>query len=234
MKNTMKKLVTLVAMMSMLCMVLAGCGTKLAPADETISALYDLYVKQDAEPIVSLLGFESEEVAFDAFFAEDVDPEATVNEMVDMFSQMGVEMTEEETQAFTDSMIGMIDRAECTAEITSEEGDTTVVTLSIKGFDVNEISNTALETVTEMVNNMTEEEALALSTDEEAYNDYMKQVVQLFTDGFNAAVVSEEAVEVEVECQKLAVDNNGKEIVAWLPVDMDGFASDVEAAVFQQ
>ena len=43
----------------------------------------------------------------------------------------------------------------------------------------------------------------------------------------------EEATEITVECEKVKVDVSGKEQVCWMPVSLDGFGSDVEAAIMQ-
>jgi len=40
-------------------------------------------------------------------------------------------------------------------------------------------------------------------------------------------------VEISVTCEKLIVEVSGKGEIAWLPSDMDGFSSDIEAAMFQ-
>ena len=64
-----KKLLAVVMTVVMTCMMLTGCA-KLAPADQTVSALFDLYVKDDASAMQSLLGFSSEE-AVKAAFMED-------------------------------------------------------------------------------------------------------------------------------------------------------------------
>ena len=39
--------------------------------------------------------------------------------------------------------------------------------------------------------------------------------------------------ELTVNCEKLAVEAGGKQKVAWLPADMNQFASQVETALYQ-
>ena len=73
MKRTKRTLVAIVAMMAIVCMSLVGCGPKAAPADQSISALFELYAKNNAAPMQELLGFESEEAVNAAFFEEDAE-----------------------------------------------------------------------------------------------------------------------------------------------------------------
>ena len=55
--------------------------------------------------------------------------------------------------------------------------------------------------------------------------DYMKAVSQMSP--------MEEATEITVECEKVKVDVSGKEQVCWMPLSLDSFGNDVEAAIMQ-
>ena len=68
MRKTGMKLVAVVTAMVMMCMAFTGCGQKLAHADQTVSALLDLAIDGKTEPMMTLLGFESEEDVYNAFF----------------------------------------------------------------------------------------------------------------------------------------------------------------------
>ncbi len=227
-----KRLVAVVAVMSALCMMLTGCA-KLAPADQTISALFDLYVKEDAAPMMDLLGFESEEAVNKAFFEEDAEADM-VAELQAEFAAAGMEMSEEEVQELTDTMVGMMNKTSCTAEITAEDGDYTTVTLQVTGFSNEEMMTIIEEASNAMLESITEEDLLLIAEgDMDVLGSYMSAYVEDFMSGFAAMETVAEPVEVTVECEKLIVDNNGKEITAWLPSDMDEFTADIDAAVFQ-
>lgn len=66
-ENYEKRLVAVAVVMVMVCMMLTGCGKKAAPADQTIDALFELYIKDNATPMKDLLGFETEEAVVEAF-----------------------------------------------------------------------------------------------------------------------------------------------------------------------
>ena len=234
MKRTKRTLVAIVAMMAIVCMSLVGCGPKAAPADQSISALFELYAKNNAAPMQELLGFESEEAVNAAFFEEDAEVDL-VAEMTSIIEDAGVEMTEEEIQGFTDSLVEMVNRATATATITSEDGDYTTVTLAINGYTSEEMMTIIMDAATVMQESITEEDAIAIAEgDIEVYNKYMKQYINDFVSGIAAMQPSAEAVEVVVECEKQLVDVNGKEQAEWMPVDMDQFCADVDAAMFQE
>jgi len=234
MKRTKRTLTAIVAMMALVCMMLAGCGAKSAPADQSISALFELCAKNNTAPMQELLGFESEEAVYDAFFEEDVEVDF-VAEMQSMIESSGIKLTEEDVQAFTDSLLGMVDRASATAAITAEEGDVTTVTLQVSGYTAEDMMNVIMDAATTMQESITEEDAIAISEgDEELLNQYMKQYFQDIVAGFTAMQPVTEPVEVVVECKKQMVEVNGKEQAEWMPTDLDQFNTDVNAAMFQE
>lgn len=234
MKRTRRTLTAIVAMMALVCMMLTGCGAKSAPADQSINALFELYAKNNAAPMQELLGFESVEAVNAAFFEDDTDADI-VAEMKSIIEDADVEMTEEEIQSFTDSLMEMANKASATAEITSEDGDYTTVTLQVYGFSSEEMMTIIMDAATVMSESITEEDAIAIGEgDMEVYNKYMKQYIADFVAGMAAMEPVAEPVEVVVECEKQLVDVNGKEKAEWMPVDMAGFCADVDAAMLQE
>ena len=131
----LKKLLAVVATMAVVCMTLTGCGEKLPPADQTISSLFELAAKNNAAPMKDLLGFASEEEVRSAFFEEGADVEL-VDELKNELESAGVELSEEDVQDLTDSLEAMLNKITYTAEITSQDKDTTVVTLKVNGFSI--------------------------------------------------------------------------------------------------
>ena len=72
MKKMKTKLALLMAAVLMMCsVVLTGCQSKLAPADQVVGAMYDLVVKENAIPMKDLLGFASEDDVRSSLLAED-------------------------------------------------------------------------------------------------------------------------------------------------------------------
>ena len=184
--RTKRTLTAIVAMMALVCMMLTGCGAKSAPADQSISALFELYAKNDAEPMKNLLGFESVEAVNAAFFEEGADVDVLA-EMTAIIEDADVDMTEEEIQSFTDSLMGMVNKISATAEITSEDGDYTTVTLQVKGYSSEEMMTIITDAATVMSESITEEDALAIAEgDMEVYNKYMKQYITDFVNGMAA------------------------------------------------
>lgn len=232
MKSVKKKFLAVVAAMAVMCMTLTGCGEKLAPADQTVSALFELSAKDNAEPMIELLGFASKEDANNAFFVEGTNVEM-VDEIKSQLTAVGVELDESEIQEFSDAMLAMADKLTYTAEITSEEKDTVVVTMNVTGFSYDAIAQVITEAMTTMTESLTEEDQIAISEGNiEILTSYMSQYLKDVTAGVSALEPTE-TVTFTVPCEKLRVDVSGKEKVAWLPSDMEQFSEDMEGSMYQ-
>lgn len=229
----LRRILAIVATMAMLCMTLTGCGEKLTPADQTIGALFELAAKNNAAPMKDLLGFASEEDVRSAFFEEGADVEL-VDELKSELEDAGVTLSDEDVQELTDSIVTMLNKITYTAEITSEEKDTTVVTLKVNGFSYEEMTQIIMDAANTMMESITEEDQMAIANgDMDVFNSYMQQYLKDFVSGLAAMDPSSDPVEFTVTCEKLSVEVSGKNKVAWLPSDMDGFSTDVENAMFQ-
>lgn len=233
MRGMKKKLLAVIAAMTMLCMTLTGCGEQLAPADQTVGALFELAAKSNAAPMQDLLGFASEDDVRSAFFEEGADTEL-VDDLRAELTAAGIEMSDEDVQEFTDSMMAMLAKITYTAEIASEDKETTVVTLKVNGYSADAMTDIMMNAADNMVASLTEEDQLAIANgDTEVFNAYMQQYLKDFMDGLLALEPNADPVEISVTCEKLIVEVSGKEKIAWLPSDMDGFSNDIEAAMFQ-
>ena len=241
MKKTGMKLVAVVTAMVMMCMALTGCGQKLAPADQTVSALLDLIIADKTEPMMTLLGYESEEDVYNAFFEDGVaavqDTEI-VDELKSGFDSMGLEMTEEELQEFSDAMASLVEKVTYSAEIKSEDSDSVVVTVKINGISEDELEQIIMDAATVMsdslTENLTEDDALAIMNgDMSVVTPYMQQYVKDIIAGVTAMEPVAEPYEFDVTCEKLAVEVGDKEKIAWFPADMNDFEAEVEAALYQ-
>lgn len=233
MKRITKKLLVVVAAMAVLCMTLTGCGSKMAPADQTVGALFELAAKDNTTPMKNLLGFESDDAVYSAFFEEGYDVSWT-DQMKDMLVSMGVEMSDADIQELTDALTAMMNKITYTAEITSDEKDKKVVTLKVNGYNATEVQDAMMNAANKMSENLTEEDQLAIMEgDTELLTSYMQQYFKDFLAGLNGLVISSDSSEITVNCEKLAVEVNGKPVVAWLPSDMDKFSNDVQNAIIK-
>ena len=95
MKKMKKMLVAVVVTMAMMCMMLTGCGQKVPAADETMSALFELYAKENTAPMKDLLGFASDEDVINAYFEEGAIVDYA-EEMAAEFTNLGLEVAEED------------------------------------------------------------------------------------------------------------------------------------------
>lgn len=233
MKGLKKKMMAVIAAMTLLCMTLAGCGEQLVPADQTVGALFELAAKSNAAPMKDLLGFASEDDVRSAFFEEGADTEL-VEDLEAELTSAGVEMSAEEIQELTDSMMAMLAKISYTTEIVSEDKETTVVKLTVTGYSADAMTEIMMDAADAMVASLTEEDQLAIANgDTEVFSAYMQQYLTDFMNGLAALEPTADPVEISVTCEKLIVEVSGKEKIAWLPSDMDAFSSDIEAAMFQ-
>lgn len=232
MKKAAKKLSAVAAVIALLCAALTGCGSKMAPADESVGALFELAVKDNTAPMKQLLGFDSDEAVRSAFFEEDSYMELAEG-MKEALTNAGVEMTDEDIQELSDSMTSMLNKITYTAEITSSDSSTTVVTLKINGYQVSDIETVLTDAALSMQASLTDEDSMAIMNgDTELFTAYMKSFLNDFLNRLNELEVGSDPVEITVNCEKLAVEVNGKAVAAWLPSDMTEFSDDIESAIF--
>ena len=233
MKKKKKKVLTVIATIAIMCITLTGCGAKMAPADETISALFELTAKSNAAPMNDLLGFTSEEDVYNTFFEEGSDTKM-IEELRSQFAEAGIELSDEEIQEYTDSMMATFGKINYSSEITSESSDQIVVTLEVYGYFASDLYQVSADAQSKMLERISEDDQIAvMSGDTEILSKYMQQYFEEYLAGLSTLKLSTEPVKITVNCEKLAVDVNGKETVAWLPSDMNKFSKDIEAAIFQ-
>lgn len=233
MKKKKKKVLTVIATIAIMCITLTGCGAKMAPADETISALFELTAKSNAAPMKDLLGFTSEEDVYNTFFEEGSDTKM-IDELRSQFAEAGIELSDEEIQEYTDSMMATFGKINYSSEITSESSDQIVVTLEVYGYFASDLYQVSADAQSKMLERISEDDQIAvMAGDTEILSKYMQQYFEEYLAGLSTLKLSTEPVKITVNCEKLAVDVNGKETVAWLPSDMNKFSKDIEAAIFQ-
>ena len=226
-----KKLFSLAAVLILSCMLLAGCQSKMVPADQVTGALFELVAMDDASAIQELLGFESEEDVRSSLMEDSSD---LVSGLEEMFTGAGITFTQDELDEMKGSLLTMLRKMPYTAEITSEDSDQTVVTLTINGFSMAEMSEIAVNVQQDVVASLSEEEQMLIASgDEQAVSDFMRQYMKDYMTAVGEMEPMEETTEVTVTCEKFRVDVSGEEKVVWMPADVDQFSADVEAAVLQ-
>lgn len=215
---------------------LGGCASKnMVPADQTVSALMEFVLKEDAAPMQELFGFATEEDVWNSIVEGGAE-----NQLVDSFQKeftsQGIELTEEGTQKIYDSVLTMLDKIQYTAEITEKGRDTTTVTVKMNGFSQDEVAQLATDFQTQLVTNMenmTQEELLALSSDQEALNDLMLTFIIDYMTALSELEPGSEQTEITVVCEKMLMDVSGKNVKVWFPSDVNQFSADIEAAMIQ-
>ena len=95
MRRLRKKILTAIAALSVACMALAGCGSaELAPANQTVGAIFELTAKSNMTPMKDLLGFASEDDVRSTFLAEGSDSDDLVSQFQAQFTAEGVTMSD--------------------------------------------------------------------------------------------------------------------------------------------
>lgn len=234
MRNMRRSFAVLAAAAMMVCSIaLTGCQPKLAPADQTVGALYELAVKENAVPMKDLLGFASEDDVR-ATLMEDSAGDDLISTFKSEFEAAGIEFSDEEVQEMTDKLQSLVDKLEYTVEITDETKDETTVLLKVKSYSMDDIEQILVDIVTDMQTNMDEETAAAImGGDEEALQKLMQDAVKQYMTQLGEMQPSEEMTELTIKCQRVKVSVSGKDKVAWMPQDLSQFSDEVNNAAFK-
>ncbi|MDE7446597.1 MAG: zinc-ribbon domain-containing protein [Lachnospiraceae bacterium] len=203
------------------------------PADKTVAALFEVYVKNNAGPMQELLGFTSEEDVYQAFYEKGIDMKLASQLSVELVDA-GITFSDDEMEELLDSYIKFLSKAECTAEIKNENDDGIFVALEVYGFSFDEMTQAMLDASERMVNSITYEDQLAFAAGEtEVLSAYMQQYMKDLFDKLSELEINTEPVEVIVYCEKVSINVSGTERIVYLPSDLDSFSYDIGDAVFQ-
>lgn len=234
MRRWKKKILTVIAALSVACMAFTGCGgEELVSADKTVGAIFELTAKSNLTPMKDLLGFASEDDVRSTFLAEGSDADDLAAQFQEQFSAEGLTMSDESVREFADALEGMLGKLTYTAEIVSEEKDKVVVSLKVNSFTADDMANVTTDALTAMQERLTEEDQMAIMNgDNDVLTSYMESYFSDLVTGLSAMEISSEPVDIEVSCEKMLVDVSGKEKTAWMPSDLSGFYNDIEACIF--
>ncbi len=215
-------------------MALAGCGSaELAPANQTVGAIFELTAKSNMTPMKDLLGFASEDDVRSTFLAEGSDSDDLVSQFQAQFTAEGVTMSDESVKEFADVLEEILARLTYTTEIISEDKETVVVSLKVNSYSAADMEQVTLDALTAMQERLTEEDQMAIMNgDNDILTSYMEGYFSDLVSGLSAMEISSEPVAIEVSCEKMLVDVSGKEKTAWMPSDLGGFYEDIEASIF--
>ena len=234
MRRLRKKILTAIAALSVACMALAGCGSaELAPANQTVGAIFELTAKSNMTPMKDLLGFASEDDVRSTFLAEGSDSDDLVSQFQAQFTAEGVTMSDESVKEFADVLEEILARLTYTTEIISEDKETVVVSLKVNSYSAADMEQVTLDALTAMQERLTEEDQMAIMNgDNDILTSYMDGYFSDLVSGLSAMEISSEPVAIEGSCEKMLVDVSGKEKTAWMPSDLGGFYEDIEASIF--
>lgn len=233
-KKMTGKWLAVLAVVTALCLSLTGCGKKMAPADQTIGALFELAVKSNTAPMKDLLGFDTDEDVFNAFFEEGSDV-ALADSLSNAFARADTGMPAESMQELTNAFVNVFNKVSYTAEITSEDKDTTIVTLKVYGIPYDDLNQLSSDAYNKMLSSLTGDDMIAINDgNTEILSSYLAQYARDLIDGLVSIEPTSEAHAITVTCKKLIIQVNDKETVAWLPSDMDGFINEIASAIYAQ
>lgn len=232
MKRLKKRLAVLIAAVIGLSVLLTGCQSKSASADQTVNALFDLVMKENAAPMKDLLGFASEDDVRSSLLAKDY--VGSFDTLKGELEGSGVDFTEDQTKAINDALNGLMDKMTCTTEIQSKTNDKATVLLKMNGYSSEALDQVETDVLEDMEANMDPEVLKAIQAgDQEAAEKMMSDVMNQYIIKIGEIEPSTETTEITVKCEKQRVNVSGKDKIEWMPSDLDKFVSDIDNASFK-
>lgn len=214
---------------------LTACGGKsggskdqqtLAGPDEVAVALFDLLLKNDASGAQKALGYASEEAVRADFMGENGEDlyEVMADQLVSQFEQLGVTVSDEDSQLLLDAMLTMMGKLELTAKVkeSSEKDKKAVVTCTVTTVDL----NAAMEGATEQAM----AEALsdpALANDMDAL---VSAIIKATATAMKDAQTGEPSAPFDVEFSLQKAEVDGKTQSVWVPTDAQAFGAAISRA----
>ena len=211
----MKKIYTVLLFLALMASFLPGCAKKKPTAADSVEAIYNLYILRDSS-LASKLGM-SEKERNDALAAYD---EALVKVIRSNYSQSGLEIDEETISIICQARKEAFSRMEADFEVTSEEEDTSVVTLTTTYFNEVELDTKAFYDAKDAA------DAAALADFDEYVNYIMDTYTQNLIREYENVLPSEDTKSISVTC--VILDN------VWIPKDIGSFYENLGLAITGQ
>lgn len=223
MKETRRIPALLLAVLMVFSLTLTGCGKKeeIADPDKVAVAIFDVVLKDDAGALVELFGYADEAEARKDLGIEGSVYDDLADQMVTMFSGMGITATTEDAQTFVNAFLTMFKNVTLTAKTkeADEKAGTAVVTCTISTFD----SDAMTDAMSQVYTDIAADEDLLNGDEAALYSALINKVSEAIaglkpTDGtkdFDVDFVLEEHT------------INGSKRQVWMPKDVNGFGSAV-------
>ena len=194
----MKKKVIALAMAVLMLGTLALTGCKKeAPvaADQVAVALFNMILKDDASSVVELFGYADEAEAR---------------------KDMGMNVSNEDAQAFIDAFLTMFKGVDMTAKVKSsdEKAGTAVVTCTISTFDSNALNEA-------MMKAMSDPSVMSIEDEDAAVSAMLKAI----SSAIAGLTPSGESADFDVDFELADMDVNGKTKKVWVPKDAEEFGN---------
>lgn len=215
----MKKKVIALAMAVLMLgtLALAGCK-KEAPvaADQVAMALFNMILKDDASSVVELFGYADEAEARKDMGIEGGFYETMADEVVNQFTAMGMNVSNEDAQAFIDAFLTMFKGVDMTAKVKSsdEKAGTAVVTCTISTFDSNALNEA-------MMKAMSDPSVMSIEDEDAAVSAMLKAI----SSAIAGLTPSGESADFDVDFELADMDVNGKTKKVWVPKDAEEFGN---------
>ena len=208
----------LLAMLMVCSLTLTSCGKKEAPApaDQVAVALFNMILKDDASTLVELFGYADEAEARKDMGIEGGFYETMADEVVNQFTAMGMNVSNEDAQAFIDAFLTMFKGVDMTAKVKSsdEKAGTAVVTCTISTFDSNALNEAMMKAMSDP--------SVMAGEDEDAAVSAMLKAISSAIAGLTP---SGESADFDVDFELADMDVNGKTKKVWVPKDAEEFGN---------
>ncbi|PRR84059.1 DUF5105 domain-containing protein [Clostridium vincentii] len=216
MKKSKKLMAVLMTAILGSALLLTGCGGKIATADVTAKAFYNLYILGDSTEIekIALTNDESNQI-LDKLKSTSQD--ATKN----LITSGGLQISDEQLDSIYNAEMEALKKLTVTTEIVSAEKDNATIKLTTTYIDLLTIDTKAAEEAANEAN------AMSLTDQTELNNKIVELYVNNLIEGFKAAQPSIETKEATFECQKQVYIVDGKNKDVWFPVDMETFGGNI-------
>ncbi len=203
----LQKSIAVIMLMALGIFVLAGCGSKTVPAEETAKALYDLYVLQKTDGAKSI-GLTDEEIKKSL----DAQKSSSINATRSNFISGGLSISNEKLEEIYAAQTEALKKLSSKIEIVSSDKDVTKVKISTSYLDFVGADTRAAEA------------ALKETNDKKKLAEiYPNKIIEEFKKIQPSSELKEKTFDFKKE--NLKVSDGTKQ--AWIPSDITGFATEL-------
>ncbi len=211
----MKKYLSSLLIVCMTVLTLTGCGKPALMPEESILALYNLYILEDSEGALALGMSESDVTSILTSFDK-----ALTESLKNNITSAGLVMEDAEVAEIVAARKAALKKMNATCELVSSTEETAVVVLKTTYFDESALDQKAANDalLASQESDAASEEELLLA----ATKAYAKNLI----DGYLSVTPSADYREITIDC---TFKNN-----VWLPANMSSFGKDLGIAISGQ